>query len=463
MVKKYRIKLITIPWEINIPALSLPSLAAVTPADKFDIAIVDLLRERLIIDEPVDIVGITASTARINAAYALADLYRSRGVKTVIGGHHVTLLPEEGLQHADAVVVGEGENAWKLICEQFLKNPDLVHGIYDEGPADLSKLPLPRIDLMKSERYTPYYYPVVASRGCPNSCSFCFTGETTRKYETYPISHVLKQISSRPKRARVIAFLDDNFAGDVAYTRELLREIKKLNIKFGVQVRPEFILNPDNLNLLGEAGCYGISTGFESINQSVLAGSNKSTRASTYKDIITLTQNQGIMISSNWMFGFDWDTPDCFDATWEFLLESNIYHSTFSTLIPYPGSTLYNQLNNDGRIVSNNYDDYIGKSTAVHEPRHMTKRQLEKGVEKLTLKFFSFAHQRRVFSGWPQRGILFGDLSPWRSYLYLKISNLYEMFVWHSRMNPPLRWFYNKLAPYYRYRYLGDLIKKTNF
>ena len=131
--KRLRAKLITIPWELEVPTLSLASLAAVTPP-QIEVCIVDLLRERLVLDEPVDLVGISASTPRINAAYALARRYRERGVTVVIGGHHVTALPDEGLEHADAVVCGEGEATWRQICEQMLVDQQAAVVKRDDGP-----------------------------------------------------------------------------------------------------------------------------------------------------------------------------------------------------------------------------------------------------------------------------------------------------------------------------------------
>ncbi len=127
-----RLKLIALPWELEVPTLGLASLAAVTPAC-FEIAIVDLLRERLVLDEPVDLVGIAASPPRIKAAYALARLYRERGARVVMGGHHVTAMPDEALQWCDAVVCGEGETAWRQICDDFLGHLARVHGIYRGG------------------------------------------------------------------------------------------------------------------------------------------------------------------------------------------------------------------------------------------------------------------------------------------------------------------------------------------
>jgi len=199
-MRRYRLKLITLPWELEVPTLALASLAAVTPK-AFDIAIVDVLREQLFLEEPTDLVGITASTPTIKAAYALADLYRARGVTVVIGGHHVTALPDEGLLHADAVVCGEGETSWRRICDEFLVSPKKVQGIYRDEAPDLTTLPPPRTDIMRSERYGAFTFPIVASRGCPESCGFCFAKRMTRGYRTYPIANVLEQIRRRPKWA----------------------------------------------------------------------------------------------------------------------------------------------------------------------------------------------------------------------------------------------------------------------
>src|SRR3990172_3880418 len=153
MTRRLRVKLITIPWELEVPTLSLASLAAVTPESHFDVAIVDVLRERLFFDEPTDLVGITASTPSIRAAYALAEAYRRAGVKVVLGGHHVTAMPNEGLQHADAVVCGEGEGSWMRILEEMRSDPAQVSGIYRDPPPDLATLPQPPMDLMKIGRY----------------------------------------------------------------------------------------------------------------------------------------------------------------------------------------------------------------------------------------------------------------------------------------------------------------------
>jgi radical SAM superfamily enzyme YgiQ (UPF0313 family) len=460
---KLRVKLISIPWELEVPTLALASLAAVTPESHFEVCIVDLLRERLVLDEPTDLVGISASTPSIYVAYALADLYRRMGVKVVMGGHHVTAMPEEGLQHADAVVCGEGEGSWARILEQMLANPSEVSGVYADPAPDLATLPQPRVDLMKIHRYQPYYYPVVASRGCPMACSFCFAKRMTLGYRTYPISHVMEQIRRRPSWVKAFYFVDDNLAGDVEYTRELFRNLKQVGVQFGMQVRHEFCQDEENLRLAREAGCGLISSGFESVNQQTLDKTGKRANASLYKEIVTNIQREGIIASANWMFGFDWDTKDVFQETWEFLRESQVLHCSFTTEIPFPGTPIYKRYLREGRLLSTNYDDFVGKDRVVVKPAGMTPQELQKGIRWLTLKYYSVRHRRHLARVAAKNANFLPGFQGWTRQPILDFLNYFQIFLYRYRMVPSLRWLYFRLLPFNKYRFLGDLFRGTNF
>lgn len=463
MARKLRAKLITIPWELEVPTLTLASLAAVTPEEHFETCIVDLLRERLVLDEPVDLVGISASVARIKAAYALGDLYRARGVKVVIGGHHATALPDEALQHADAVVCGEGETSWRRICEQMLVRPSEVGGIYRDPPPDLSTLPQPRIDLMKLQRYQRFYYPVIASRGCSEACSFCFARRMTRGYRTYPISHVIEQVRRMPKNFHSMYFVDDNLAGDLDYTRELFRELGRLRVPFGMQVRNEFALDPAHVAAAREAGCAFISTGFESVDQGNLDGTGKRARAERYLEIVRNIQAEGIIASGNWMFGFDGDTPDIFQRTWEFLRDSGIFHSTFTVEIPFPGTPSHRRYEREGRLITTDYDAYIGKDRALHRPLGMSVQALEQGIRWLMRTYYSIGHRTKLTRQAIAEVGLFRPLSKPARVALLAALNYYEVYLWNYRATPSLRWLYDRLLPANKYLYLADWRRGTNF
>lgn len=455
-----RLKLITLPWELEVPTLGLASLAAVTPP-QFDIAIVDLLREQLRFDEPTDLVGITASTPRIKAAYELADLYRSRGVKVVMGGHHVTAMPDEALEHADAVVSGEGETSWRRLCEEFLVAPSRVQGLYRDAAPDLSTLPQPRVDLMHIERYGSWYYPLIASRGCPEACSFCFAKRMTLGYRTYPIAHVLEQVRRRPSWVKGAYFVDDNLTADPDYARELFKALEPFGLTFGMQSRHEFSQRGEDLDRARRAGCILVSCGYESVNQASLDGTGKRALAEVYRETAAAQFSAGLIASGNWMFGFDWDGPDIFERTLEFLDSTRMLHCSFTTEIPFPGTQAWKTYRAEGRLMTDDYDEYVGKDHVLVRPRMMTPRQLRDGIRWLATSFYSVGRSARRASlavknprlaqiGRSRLPALYG-------------LQAYQMWQWRYRMVPSLQWLYSRLLSVNKHQYVRDALRRTNF
>jgi radical SAM superfamily enzyme YgiQ (UPF0313 family) len=461
-MRRPRLKLITLPWELEVPTLGLASLAAVTP-DAFDIAIVDLSREHLFFDEEVDLVGLSASTPRIKAAYELADLYRARGVKVVLGGPHATAMPQEALEHVDAVVVGEGETSWRRLCDEFLTNPSKIGGVYRDPPPDLATLPQPRIDLMRLERYGSYYFPLIASRGCPEGCTFCFAKRMTLGYRTYPIAHVLEQVRRRPDFIRACYFVDDNLPADPDYSRELFRALAKTGIRFGMQARHEFASERSDLDLAREAGCVLISSGYESVNQASLDGTAKHAQVEGYRQTIANIFAAGILPSGNWMFGFDWDTPDTFRETLKFLDTTDLMHCSFTTEIPFPGTAAFKRYEREDRLCTRDYDDYVGKDHVAVNPKQMTPAQLQDGIRWLATQFYSA-------SRCANRGLraVRNPALPAFGHSWLKAPaymglNAYQFWQWHYRMVPQVQWLYRRLVSVNKYRYAGDFLRRTNF
>ncbi|MEW5738898.1 MAG: cobalamin-dependent protein [Myxococcota bacterium] len=456
-----RIKLITLPWELEVPTLSLASLAAVTPS-QFDVAIVDLLRQRLHLDEPTDLVGITASTPRIKAAYALADLYRARGVKVVLGGHHASAMPDEALQHADAVVVGEGETAWRRLCEDFLVSPSRVSGIHRDPAPDLSTLPQPRVDLMHLERYGAWYYPLIASRGCPEACSFCFAKRMTLGYRTYPIAHVLEQVRRRPAWVKGCYFVDDNLTADPDYARELFRALSRFGVVFGMQSRHEFSREGKDLALARRAGCILISSGYESINQASLDGTGKRSMADMHRETAAAQFREGIIPSGNWMFGFDWDEPDTFQRTLDFLDSTDLLHCSFTTEIPFPGTQAWKAYRLEGRLLTEDYDEFVGKDHVVVRPARMTPEELRDGVRWLATHYYSAGRcaRRAVKAAKNPHLAPLGHFTRLPALLGLQA---FQLWQWHYRMVPSLQWLYRRILSVNKHRYFGDLLRRTDF
>ena len=411
----------------------------------------------------MDLVGITASTARIKAAYALADLYRAKGVKVVLGGHHVTALPDEALKHADAVVCGEGETAWARLCDEFLISPSRVCGIYRDSPPDLCTLPQPRVDLMHIERYGSFYYPIIASRGCPEVCTFCFAKRMTVGYRTYPISHVIEQVKRRPKWVNALYFVDDNLPADPDHSRELFRELAKLKVPFGMQARNEFSRDVERLQQAREAGCTLISSGYESVSQKTLDHTGKRAASGDYREAIHNIYEAGILPSGNWMFGFDWDTPDTFRETLDFLDSSELLHCSFTTEIPFPGTPIWNRYDKERRLVSYDYDDYVGKGHVVVQPKQMTARQLHDGIRWLARQYYSpkraILRSKRALSN--PKLLNFGP-SALRTPA-LVFLNAYQVYQWHYRMVPSFNWLYERFASVNKYQYFTDFLRRSNY
>ena len=464
-MRRLRIKLITVPWELEVPTLSLACLAAVTPERHFEVAIVDALRHKVHVDEPVDLVGFTASTPAIKAAYALADRFRARGVPVVFGGHHVTAMPREGLEHADAVVVGEGETAWVRILDDLATNPRRVQGIYRDAAPDLSTLPAPSVRHLSLERHGPYNYPIIASRGCPEMCSFCFAKRMSRGFRTYPIARVLEQIRARPPWAKMLYFVDDNLAGDPDYARELFKAMRREpeRVHFGMQVRSELADDEEMLRLAHEAGCAFISSGYESVNQDTLDSQRKRAAVADYRRRIAAIQREGMIASGNFMFGFDGDDLGTFDRTLDFLDESEIYHSTFTTEIPFPGTGSYRKYEREGRLLTKDYDRYVGKDHVVVRPVRMSPRELRDGVRRIALSFFSPRRAAARAAAAYDNEKLFTELAGSQRIAAITALSVQQIYQWHYRMTTAGYWLYRRLLPYARYAYPEEWVSTTNF
>jgi radical SAM superfamily enzyme YgiQ (UPF0313 family) len=448
VIRKLRIKLVTIPWELEVPTLSLACLAAVTPADRVDLAIVDVLRERLVEDEPVDAVGITASTPRIKAAYRLADSYRARGVKVILGGHHATALPREALEHADAVVTGEGESAWARIVDGLLTSPATVGGIYKGGTPNLADLPAPDTRRLRLERYGGFYYPLRMSPA----------------FRTYPIARVLEQVRARPRWVKAAYFVDDNLAGDPDFARELFRALAREpdRLPFGMQVRSELADDGELLRLARQAGCALISSGYESVNQRTLDGVRKRASAADYRRRIAAIHAEGMIASGNFMFGFDDDGPEIFDDTLAFLDETRMLHASFTVEIPFPGTSAWRRYRDEGRLLSHDYDHYVGKDHVLVHPRRMSPDQLRRGIRRLALAFYGPRRRLRLAVTAAYNRRLLAELGTARIPALMAL-NAFQMWQWHNRMSRPGAWLYRALVPAARLRYPSEWTRRSNF
>ena len=379
----------------KVESSALQLLAALTPAEH-DVAIVqEHMGDAVGFDDAsVDLVGITAMTIQACRAYEIADAHRRAGRKVVLGGIHPSVRPDEALQHADAVVIGEAEPVWLQVLADAA-NGTLRGSYRGQEFANLNQIPNYRRSLTR-KRSTFSLGAVQAARGCPYDCSFCsatlFAG---RKYRFRPVANVIAEIKAM--NSRLVFFLDDNIFSNEAYCRELFAEVEKLNVIWVGQASLHLTANnPELLALAVKSGCFSLFVGIESLSEANLraTGSLAKNKASTPADMaqsLGVLHDHGIVVMAGVIFGFDDDDPGVFARTQEFLLDCRVGHGSFSALTPFPGTRLFTELQAQSRITTYDWSKYDG-ITSVFLPRLMSPQQLQDGTRQMGVNFYSTAH-----------------------------------------------------------------------
>lgn len=368
-----------------MPELTLPVLAALTPPD-IEVIVTEEDVEDVTFKSHVDLVGISCLTPFASRAYEIADEYRRQGVRVVLGGIHASALPEEAIRHADAVVIGEAENVWPQLIQDF-RTQRLKPLYKSDGFADLTNLPLPRRDLLKKGMtFSPC--SLQTSRGCPFRCDFCsvtrFFGGT---YRTRPVEEVIREIELSGKKRWI--FIDDNIIGNTRYARELFRRLIPLKIRWVGQSTLLISADGELLNLAVRSGCRGLFIGFESLNEASLKGVNKGfNRVRDYETSIKKLHDHGILLCASFVFGFDHDDPSVFERTLDFLKRNKVGVAALTILVPFPGTRLYQKLHEEGRILTRDWSKY-NYTTAVFRPRLMEPHTLEEGTRWVISEFYS--------------------------------------------------------------------------
>jgi len=389
-----KIELIVPAVEENapIPNLGLPILAALSPPD-VEISITDDLLTPIDLEKDlkeVDLVGITVLTKTALRAYEIADGYRKKGIPVVLGGIHPTALPEEAKEHADSVVMGEAEEVWPSLIEDF-RIGNLKSFYRQERFTELSKIPRPRREILPRKGYFPLDV-IQATRGCPFRCEFCsvrkFFGDT---YRFRPISEVVEEMKTL--RHRLIMFNDDNILGNPFYSKELLKALIPLKKKWIGQASLSGLRDAENVALLAKSGCIGLLIGFESLSKSNLIQSQKYQNDPTeYREVIHTLHRFGITIWGSFIFGFDEDDPSIFEETVAFAIQTKLFSVVFALLTPYPETAFYQRVKEEGRLVQDQWWllERQEESAPFFIPKKMSSEVLREGWKRAWKEFYSF-------------------------------------------------------------------------
>ena len=390
-----------------MPPMALPVLAAITPPGA-EIQLIDEAVEDVDLNLKADLVGLSAMTANVTRAYALADHFRSRGIPVVLGGVHPSNLPQEALQHGDAVVIGEAENLWPQVVKEAAQGR--LERIYENSvPLPLETLPAPRWDLLRAKRY---FIPqtVQVSRGCPMACSFCSVSTYFgRSHRSRPIPQVMEEIKALKKK--LFVFVDDNIAGNPDKAKELFAAMIPLRKKWVGQCSLSISEDPELLDLASRSGCIGLLIGFESISPAVLRSIGKRVNLGhKYEEAIRRIHARSIHIQGSFIFGFDDDTQEGIQSTVQFVKQNRLTGVNYCHLTPFPGTKLYADLYKEGRILHQDWAKY-DRQNIVFRPQNFTPEELQKYI------FWAYRQTYNWRSFWQRRPDSFQHFS-----LYLALN-----------------------------------------
>ncbi|MCA9276428.1 MAG: radical SAM protein [Phycisphaerales bacterium] len=387
----------------SLPSLSLLTLAALTPPDiELSYHEVDDIDRDTVPDLGFDLVAISTMTAQALDAYALADRFRASGITVVMGGLHATCVPHECMQHADSVVVGEGEPIWPTLLEDFRYGK--LKPRYDaDGTFDLAHAPMPRFDLLDVNRYNRL--TVQTTRGCPHKCDFCASSiMLTKGYKAKPVDKVIAEIRAiksiwpRP----FIELADDNSFMMRAHAYELLDAMKHERIRWFTECDISIAKDEQLLSKMAAAGCRQVLVGLESPISDGLDGietnSNwKLAQYPKYEQAVRTIQSHGITVIGCFVLGLDGHTPGIFDAVYNFAARTNLYDIQVTLQTPFPGTGLYRRLEAEGRLTHPGRWDRCTLFDLNYTPIGMTSDELVNGFRQLVSRLYTpeFVKQRR--------------------------------------------------------------------
>ena len=369
------------------PPLGLATLASYLSEDD-EIDLVDQHVEKLKLDDQPDLVIIQVYITNAYRSYEIADFYRAKGCYVCLGGLHVTSLPKEAALHADSIFLGPGEETFPEFLKDFRNKTPKKR--YFSSVRTLEKLPPVRRDLIKREKYL-VPNSLVVTRGCPHHCDFCYKDaffQGGKTFYTQLVDDALSEIDRLP--GKHLYFLDDHLLGNQKFATELFDGMRGMNRVFQGAATVDSILRGNLIEKAAEAGLRSVFVGFETFSEENLKQSNKKQNLKKdYELAVQRLHSLGIMINGSFVFGLDEDDNQVFRRTVDWAVKNAITTSTFHILTPYPGTKLFQDFENQGRILTKNWDLYDTRNV-VYQTKNISAEDLKAGYDWAYKEFYSW-------------------------------------------------------------------------
>ena len=344
-------------------------------------------------DETTDLVAITVDTFTSQRAYQIANEFRKRDVKVILGGMHVALLPEEALGHADAIVIGDAEPIWDQLITDVRKNKlqQKYKGTFGEPQSGY----FPDRSIFKGKKYLPVSL-MQFSRGCNFNCSFCSVSKFfNQSHQCRKIDDVLYEIEK--DKLKTILFVDDNMVSNKKELKIFLKELIPMKVRWASQSSIDMVNDRELMRLMADSGCVGNLIGFESININTLKWFNKAPNVrdfNNYKEALAILRDYGFLTWASFMLGNDFDTLATIDQTVEFAIKNKFTLAFFHILMPYPGTSIYEQFKKENRLLFGDQwwshpDFRYNQATFI--PKLMSPEQLSEATIKANKEFYSWS------------------------------------------------------------------------
>jgi len=374
------------PSQGAMEPLAFAILRGLTPGD-VECTLQDEQVEPLELDAPADLVAMTVETYTARRAYEVASTYRRRGIPVIMGGFHPTFLPGEALHFADSVVVGDAEELWGQVLGDFRKGA--LRPVYQaDSPPSLEGVVYDR-SLFAGKRYLPLR-PFQYGRGCRFACDFCsihaYYGRSLRHR---PLPEVAAELEAL--QGEKLFLVDDNLFAEPDQARSLFETLGRYRISWVCQVSADISGDPELVDLMAANGCVTVLIGFESLHPGNLSqmGKKWSLKVGDPGEVVRRFRERGIMVYGTFVFGYDQDSPEAFDATVDFAIRSRMCLANFNPLTPTPGTRLYDRLRREGRLRFRRWwlDPGFRYGDALFEPKGMTAKELANGCYRARRAF----------------------------------------------------------------------------